>query len=381
MKFIKVFLIGLFALSNILFGQQKFTITFNVNASGLNDTDAVYMSGNGEQLGNWQPDKVLLTKLNDSSWSLTKEFPEGTLLEFKFTLGTWEREALNDDGSIPGNYKVIVNRDTTLNFTINNWGKAGSSKRTGQITGIVEYYREFKSNHIRSRDIIVWLPENYFNSELRYPVLYMQDGQNIFDPATSSFGYDWQVDETADSLIKQRIIDPIIVVGIYNTPDRSSEYTPNDTSKAYMKFIVDELKPFIDKNYRTMPDRNNTSVAGSSAGALISFMLLWEYPNVFSKAACLSPAFKIGRIDYVSTVVNSNINSEDVLIYIDNGGVELESLLQPGVDEMILALETKGFVKEKNLFWKKFENAYHNEQAWAKRFYIPLKLFYGRKEH
>lgn len=380
MKYITFFLFGLFAFSNIYFAQQKVSITFKVNTSGINNTETVFIAGNHEQLGNWQPDKISLAKSNDSTWYLTSEFIKGTILEFKFTLGNWEREALNDDESIPGNYKIVVDADTVLNFTISKWAKQGSKKISGQITGNVKYHREFKSNFTRSRDIIIWLPENYYSSEQRYPVLYMQDGQNVFDPSTSAFGYDWRVDETTDSLIRNNCMKPIIIVGIYNTSERSSEYSPNDTGKAYMKFVTEELKPFVDKQYRTIPDRNNTSVAGSSMGGLISFMLLWEYPNIFSKAACLSPAFKIGRFDYVSNVVNTTNIPDDILIYIDNGEIELEALLQPGVDEMMNTLESKGFVKEKNLFWKKFENAYHNEQAWAERFYLPLKLFFGKEK-
>ncbi len=377
MNLIKIFFAALITLSNIQFAQQKVTVTFNVYASGLNDTDIIYISGNHEQLGNWQPGKIRLTAQKNSEWSLATEFVKGTELEFKFTLGDWSREALNDDESVPANNKLFVLTDTVLNITISKWSSPETKKVTVQITGTVEYQRQFNSNFVKPRDIIILLPENYYFTDQHYPVLYMHDGQNIFDPSTSTFGYDWQVDETADSLIRAKCIESIIIVGIYNTSERSSEYAPNDTGKAYMKFIVEELKPFIDEHYRTIPDRNNTAVAGSSMGGLISFMLLWEYPNIFSKAACLSPAFKIGRFDYVSNVVNTTNIPDDILVYIDNGGIELEALLQPGIDEMISALETNGFLREKNFYWKKFETAYHNEQAWADRFYLPLKLFFG----
>ncbi|MCK7520815.1 MAG: alpha/beta hydrolase-fold protein [Ignavibacteriales bacterium] len=149
----------------------------------------------------------------------------------------------------------------------------------------------------------MWLPPSYeLNLEKRYPVLYMHDGQNVFDPATSSFGYDWRADEVADSLINAETINEIIIVGIYNTTDRGFEYSYSPLGYKYMDFVVSKLKPFIDSEYRTLPDAENTAVAGSSLGALITFMLSWNYPDVFSKAACFSSALKIQDLNYVDTV-------------------------------------------------------------------------------
>jgi enterochelin esterase-like enzyme len=121
----------------------------------------------------------------------------------------------------------------------------------------------------------------------------MHDGQNIFGPVTSSFGTDWSVDETADDLIKKKSIEPVIVVGIYNTSDRLKEYTPGEKGTAYMDFVVKTVKPLIDSTYRTKPDRKNTIVGGSSAGGIMSFMLVWEHADVFSKAFGMSPAFRL----------------------------------------------------------------------------------------
>ena len=123
-----------------------------------------------------------------------------------------------------------------------------------------------------------------------------------------------------------------------------------DTGYAYMKFIVNELKPFIDYTYHTLPDRENTTVGGSSLGGLISFMMLWEYSDIFSKAACLSPAFKIDSIynhDFVSPVKNYSGPKKDIKIYVYNGGVGLEEELQPGIDEMMKRL------KKRDMSWTK----------------------------
>jgi predicted alpha/beta superfamily hydrolase len=207
----------------------------------------------------------------------------------------------------------------------------------------------------------------------------MQDGQNLFDPKTSAFGIDWQLDETADSLIKSKAIREIIIVGIYNTQDRNIEYLDTKPGHQYMDFVVNKLKPFIDKNFRTLPDRKNTAVGGSSAGALISFMLLWEHPDIFSKAACLSPAFHIDDIDYIPKVSDYNGFKKKVRFYIDVGTEGLDAKLKPGAEEMIKALENKGYKENKDFEFFIAKGAVHNEAAWGKRNWRYLKFMFGKK--
>ena len=175
-------------------------------------------------------------------------------------------------------------------------------------------------------------------------------------------------------------MEEIIIVGIYNTPDRRSEYSENDTGYAYMHFIIDSLKPFIDEYYRTLPDREHTAVGGSSMGGLISFVLAWEYSNLFSKAICMSPAFKYKRFDFVDNVNSYKGRKKKIRIYADNGGDEIDSLIQPGFDEMLLALKKQGFYVNEDLYWFKDEDARHNESAWANRIWRPLIFMFGTDE-
>ncbi len=146
---------------------------------------------------------------------------------------------------------IEVLNDTTIHIKVNLWADQVEKKIEGQITGTVKYHRNLQGKGIKPRDIIVWLPPGY-ETDLNksYPVLYMHDGQNIIDPRTSTFQVDWQIDETADSLIRQGLIEPIIIVGIYNTTDRNEEYSEATLGFAYMEFIIDSLKPFIDRNYQ-----------------------------------------------------------------------------------------------------------------------------------
>ena len=161
-----------------------------------------------------------------------------------------------------------------------------------KIVGKVEYHRKFYSKSLNNRrDIIVWLPPSYKKEkQRRYPVLYIHDGQNIMDPKTAYIGVDWQVDETVTRLIKSGELQEIIIVGIYNTPERLEEYSDSPKGNNYMKFMVEQLKPFIDKYYRTMPSNEYTAVMGSSMGGLISFLLAWNYPECIWKS-CLYVQF------------------------------------------------------------------------------------------
>ncbi len=370
---------SLFILFNTLnFSQVKVIVL--VTSNKVDSSQKVFIAGNRSELGNWNPGIIELEKLNDTSWVKEFLFEKNILLEFKFTKGSWSNEALNENRTIPANNTLKVFNDTIIYQKINNW-KDSKGNLQGKITGKVRYHKNFNGKDILPRNIIVWLPPSYDSlSNKKYPVLYMQDGQNVFDPATSSFGVDWGIDETADSLIRIKAIEEIIVVGIYNTYQRGSEYNQTDLGDAYMEFIVKELKPFIDSTYRTLPDRENTAVGGSSSGGLISFMLLWDYSNIFSKAACISPAFKISDIDFVTPVKNYCGNKKDIKIYTDDGGIGLEEELQPGIDEMLTALKDKGYKENQDLLWIKDPSAEHNEAAWAKRVHRFLEFFFPYSE-
>jgi enterochelin esterase-like enzyme len=375
----RILSILIFIASLPIYSQERINVTFRVEAPTLNDSDKVYIVGNAEEIGNWNPGKVALEKISNKIWQKTLGFTKGTRIEYKFTKGNWQTEALKDDATVPQNTVLKVEHDTTVSVVINNWRDKFNFKIAGQITGKVEYFKNLAIDGLKPRDIIVWLPPNYEKETgRRYPVLYMHDGQNIFDPRTSGMFIDWQVDETADSLIRNGEIEPIIIVGMYNTDDRMVEYSDTPLGRLYMKFIIEKVKPLIDSKFRTLPEAKNTAVAGSSMGGLISMMCAWEHPEIFSKAACFSPAFKISDIDYVKNVVEYSGKKKEISLYIDNGGIDLDAQLLPGVNEMVSALEKKGFSIDKDLFVYIDKTATHNEAAWAKRVWRPLKIFFGK---
>lgn len=375
----KNLLLALCLLSTIMLAQEKVNVTLNVVSPTLDDTSKIYVAGNLKILGNWRPDKILLNKISKEIRSITISVDKGTRLEYKFTKGSWATEALGSDSSVPQNTVVIAKKDTTVLATIFNWRDNFNFKVAGQVTGKVFYHKSFVIDGLKPRDIFVWLPPNYDEQkEKRYPVFYMHDGQNLIDPRTSSMFIDWQIDEVADSLILIGEVEPFIIVGMNNTDDRGTEYSNTPLGKLYERLAVEKIKPFIDANYRTLSDAKNTAVGGSSMGGLISMLFAWDYPNVFSKAACFSPAFKFTNYNYVTIVEKDNSPKKDLKLYIDNGGVGLEMILQPGVDDMIKVLKEKGYEEGKDLQVFIDPKAEHNEVAWAKRIWRPIKFFFGK---
>jgi pimeloyl-ACP methyl ester carboxylesterase len=336
--------------------------------------ETVFVAGNLEQMGGWRPNGLALTRVDSTTWRGTVSVAKDSSVEFKITRGSWAAEALASDGSIPGNFSLVARSDSAIRVVVTAW-KDGERGGSGGITGTVEYIRQMAGDGIRARDVIVWLPPGYEqDTTKRYPVLYAQDGQNLFDPMTSYTGIDWQLDEHVDSLSLSGRMDEIIMVGIYNTPERSNEYNVSEAGLAYLDFVVDRLKPYIDSTYRTLATRDHTAVMGSSSGGTISFLALWKYPHVFSRAACISPYFPPGLPDRVE---QEDWETFGLYLYIDNGDDMLDSRLQQGVDRMLPVLRNRGFRDDSTLVWFKAEGAAHNEAAWARRAWRPLLFMFG----
>jgi predicted alpha/beta superfamily hydrolase len=363
--------------------SRQHRVTFRVVVPAAPAESKVFITGDREELGQWNAGAVSLDKQEDGSWARTLPLDDGRV-EFKITRGSWETEAVNADGTVPGNLVLTVQRNETVNIVVANWRDVLHTnverRIEGQITGKVKYHRRMEADGIQPRDVIVWLPPSCEKAtEKRYPVLYVHDGQNAFDPATSFLGVDWQIDETADRLIREGKLQEILVVAINNSPDRREEYSDTPKGRAYMRFIVEKLKPFIDKEYRTLPDRQHTAVMGSSMGGLISFLLAWNYPQTFAQAACLSPAFIYRDVNAVALVENGSGTNKNIRLYLDNGGVGLDAQLQRGCDEMLQALQANGFRMGDNLEWYSDPTAEHSERAWSKRVWRPLLFLYGNK--
>ncbi len=272
-------------------------------------------------------------------------------------------------------FKYMPDKKAHLKKGSGTESKTGRYRGRKKIIGDIRFYKKFHSDFLDyDRDIFVWLPPSYFSaSHKRYPVLYMHDGQNLMDPTTSFIGIDWQVDETVSKLIRTGRLREIIIVGINNTEDRLEEYSDSEKGRNYMKFLVEELKPFIDSNYRTIPDARNSAVMGSSMGGLISFLIVWKHPGVFSMAGCMSSSFYYDNEKIFKTIHDSGKPKSRIKIYIDHG----EDGLERG-QKMFALLTGKGFLIGTNIDYFYAPGAEHNESAWADRLERPLLFFFGK---
>lgn len=283
---------------------------------------------------------------------------------------------------------------TIATFTFERPGGAAQEQHT--LSGAFRTHKSFHSRYLPSdRDILVYLPPGYeANKKQHYPVFYLHDGQNLFDGATSFIkGAEWQVDETAQALIKAKAIVPLIIVGIYNTgPNRIDEYTPTRDAEhsmggkadLYGQMIVEELKPFIDSEYRTLKDAENTGLGGSSLGALVSLHLALKYPETFGRVAVVSPSvWWDGKA--ILREVEALTKRPCLRIWLDigtnEGGNRVASEVTMANARLLRdALIAKGWKQGQDLTYFEAEGAEHNERAWAQRVKPMLRFLYPRKK-
>jgi predicted alpha/beta superfamily hydrolase len=266
------------------------------------------------------------------------------------------------------------------------------------ITGTLLRYADFPSAKVAARNVDVWLPPGYgADPSRRYPVLYMHDGQNLFDPATSYGGVDWAVDEVMTDLIGKGQVREAIVVGVWNSPKRVQEYMPQravigrkklavpgfdiDTrdivSDRYLAFLVEELKPFIDASYRTLPGRADTFVMGSSMGGLISQYAMSSYPEVYGGAGCVSTHWPAGDGIALDDFAAPLPDPATHRYWFDYGTATLDAQYEPYQLRADEILRRAGYVEGKNWITRKFEGAEHSEKAWRLRVDQPLVFLLG----
>ena len=260
------------------------------------------------------------------------------------------------------------------------------------LTGNIKRHPGFPSKILGNRrDVLVYLPRGYrLLSRRRYPVLYLHDGQNVFDAATSFSGVEWGVDETAERLIKEDLIEPLIVVAVANTgEERIHEYAPTrgvidakakrkkrskGLARKYGHFLINELKPYIDRKYRTNTDAEFTGLGGSSLGGLVTLAIGILYPHAFSRLMVMSPSiwwdnFAIYRL------VDSIEQKPPLKIWLDSGTAE------PGWEqarELLKRLVEKGWKPPKDLQYMEAQSGDHSEAAWAARVEPALRFLFSR---
>ncbi len=380
--------------------ERLVTVIFEVGLPPGTPDGPVYIAGNQEAVGGWKADGFRLDRTGRDFARGSVSLPAAAALEFKVTRGSWATVEKTADFAEVANRRFVpletgedLEKPLVIRLAVAAWADS-SPPRSRTLSGDIRFHEDFKSSHLgNSRTIAVYLPPGYGSSRKRYPVLYMHDGQNIFDASTSFIGVEWGVDEACEKLIAGGSIEPLIVVGVYNNDRRVDEYTPvgstNENRRGggqgdlYGRFLVEEVKPFIDATYRTRPGRATTSIMGSSLGGLISLHLAWTRPDVFSSAGVVSPALWWGDSEILKRIEHAPAPAPKPRLWIDMGTREGDSLETfkdsvREVTDLSRVLRSKGWREGRNLVTFIHEGADHSERAWNARIETILKYLYGR---
>ncbi|HEY5968098.1 MAG TPA: alpha/beta hydrolase-fold protein [Chitinophagaceae bacterium] len=361
--------------------QEK--VRIEIKSLPLNNpaNSSIFIAGS---FNSWNPqNRNFQFQKNEKGYFLELSLNAGSY-EYKITRGGWDKVECSKEGKDIGNRTLKADANTNVDVSIEGWKdlftsssqpKKSTANKNVRIIDTAFFIPQLK----RTRRVWIYLPSTYNSSTKKYPVLYMHDGQNVFDDATS-FSGEWGVDEALDTLgLKYK---ECIVVGIDNGGDkRLNEYCPYDFSlsgiaannktnvgegRKYVDFLVKTLKPFIDKKYRTLKDSKNTFTAGSSMGGLISMYAVLEYPKVFGGAGVFSPAFWVGPkiFDDIKTK-GKKVNAK---IYFYAGDAEGESM----VPITIRAFNEMHRVSKSKMAEVIRAGGKHNEPRWRMEF----PLFY-----
>ena len=341
--------------------------------------DTIYLAGN---FNNWNPkDPDLAVLLKNSSDRSITIYPKVGKVEYKFTRGTWQSNEGNSRGGFLPN-RELQYRGEPMDVDIQIWTWEDNKGKPSGSTASPNVYLLEDNFYIpqldRYRRISILLPYSYFASEKRYPVLYMQDGQNLFDTKTS-FSGEWSVDETVNQLAEQGFPE-IIVVGVDNGgEERMKEFTVSPHPEygggqgaAYIQFLAETLKPYIDAHYRTLPDAENTGIAGSSLGGLISMHAFARYRKVFGKAGIFSPSFWWSEAVYLAAAdLPEGTNGKVFLL----GSQKESPTMSSDLYAMAYTLYNAGLPGQ-NIYVKATQDGAHSEWYWARELPEMLKWLF-----
>ncbi len=260
------------------------------------------------------------------------------------------------------------------------------------------FIEDFPTELVQPRNVEIWFPSSYSKDpNKRYPVLYMQDGQNVFNPETSTNKVPWAADKVAQNLMDEGKIQETIIVAIWSTDNRFGDYMPKKVfdklplkvqqetkekvktdivSDAYIQFIFEDLKPYVDGQFRTIVDRDHTYIAGSSMGGLISLYAICEYSSIFGRAACVSTHWPVSlegneseavKNAWKNYLVNHLPNPKTHKIWFDYGTETLDAMYEPYQKVVDEAMKERGYTEGVNWVTKKYPGSAHNEESWQAR--------------
>ena len=302
---------------------------------------------------------------------------------------------------VPPNHRLVIDADVEARHEIpafkepmrwiEDWEGSG-------VEGQLIYWTDVESAFLGpKRHVEVWLPPGYDeNPAARYRVLYMSDGQNLFDPRIANTGVDWGVDEAIVRLVEAGEIDPVIVVGAWSTDERGPEYSPWHGAPEYARFLIEELMPRVNAEFRTLTGPENTAHMGSSMGGLLSFYLVTYHPEAFGSCGCVSTHFPLSErvwaqvgngedgealdeTPFIIRDIEAGLTvPEGARYWFDYGTEGLDGEYGPTHEAVREWLLGQGLTEGEDFVIREYEGANHNEASWRARLDDPLTFLYGK---
>lgn len=364
--------------------------TLQVQAPKVGPEDRLFLAAN---INGWnsQSERYAFKRVGEDRFELPLRVLPNTHMEFKVTRGGWERVEVKADGEDVDNRILRIRDEGAFEVTIEDWRDNHPRDPKPKTTvGNVKSLGKFTVAPLgRTREIVAYLPPGYdVETSRRYPVLYMFDGQNLFDERTS-FSGEWYLDETCEKLITDGKIPPIIIIAIYHGNQyRLSELAPwpdyrlkvKAEGEKFIGWVARDLKHQIDQKLRTLPDREYTAVGGSSMGGLAAMYAGFRYRDVFGRVMSMSGSFWFGERSIFS-FLRDCAKPYNTKIYLDCGGKEGGSLFSPKflrhANDMVDLLKKQGFTEDRDLKYVVDKNATHSEAEWARRAPVALEYLWG----
>lgn len=341
-----------------------------VDTSELNP-DSVFIVGNTPELGSWNPAIALMEK-SKNGYVYSFEMKRGESIEFKFTRGDWAKEGMIENGD-GGNIVLSPTTDTTVVYRVHAWHRPEPSSTSSGT--VIQWNVADPKGELAPRKLHIYLPRNYqIDSTSVYPILYMMDGQNLFDERYSSSMGEWGIDEYLES----DTASEVIVVGVENSANRMEEYMDIEKGKPFREWLADFIFPKIDSAFRT--DTNRRFVGGSSAGGALAYLMRREYGRPRSTRVngvlCFSPALYVNtEEDQYNIFLEGELESRPfphVPIYFDMGGKGVDRILLEGTEMLKKHYPENSPANPAHKYVVDL-NDDHNETAWRKRFPAALE--------
>lgn len=350
-----------------------------------------YLAGNHPNLGDWKPQAIPLVRSRGTTLSAVARVPSAYPVEFKINLGDWSHSETNADGTNMANRTFSCLRDCHIKVKVENIRLKVPHPIPQTAAPNVYYHHDLYATAFDNyRSLAVLVPAEYFTrGTKRFPVLYALDGNNLFDKATSGYGAEWNMDETLNTLFGRGELPPFIVVGIYNTKRRADEFlsckdplTRGPMAEDYGRFIRDDVKPMIDKMYRTLPDRANTALMGSSFGGSFTLFTAKHYGATFSRFLSMSPALWWNQ-HCIFNLLTKPFSVTPDRIWMDMGDREGfddgATKFRNGVQELKQAhdlMVQNRIIAPRDLAAYVDKGGIHHERSWGARLGQALKFLY-----